>query len=108
MIKKLKLLKDTSILAITIYPFIFVRDDNPSEELINHERIHLEQQKELFILPFFIWYGLEYLIRRIRGEGEWYSYFNLKFEQEAYNNENDLSYLETRKRYNYFKKNNKQ
>lgn len=106
MIVRTKFLNKSNIIGITIYPFIFIRENylDDASVLINHEKIHLEQQKELLILPFFIWYGVEYLIRRIKGESKNNSYLNLLFEQEAYLNENNENYLKTRKRYNYFKK----
>ena len=50
--------------AITIFPFVFYkykRYITPSTD--NHEKIHLKQQKEMLVIPFFIWYGLEYLVR---------------------------------------------
>ena len=34
-----------SIRAITLYPFIIFRDE-PDEHTVNHERIHIQQQKE--------------------------------------------------------------
>ena len=44
-------------LAICLFGFIFsIRPLNSTE--LNHERIHAAQQKELFYLPFFIWYGI--------------------------------------------------
>lgn len=31
--------------------------------VINHESIHTAQMKEMLYIPFYIWYGIEWLIR---------------------------------------------
>ena len=41
-----------NIRAITLYPFIIFADE-PDIETINHERIHILQQKELLSLTLF-------------------------------------------------------
>jgi hypothetical protein len=65
---------------------------------LNHERIHTRQQFELLILPFFILYGLEYLIRlplcRFNADR---AYRSISFEREAYANERNISYLRHRR-----------
>lgn len=94
MIIRTKILNKTNILGITLWPFIIVRP-NVTKETINHELIHIEQQKELFIIPFYIlylWWSLKY------------GYRNNPLEEEAYNYQNIDHYLDIRKRYNYFKK----
>ena len=92
-------------LGITIWPFIILRSKHLREDLqlINHERIHLSQQLELLVIPFFLWYGLEFLIRFIRA-GNWQkAYRNIVFEREAYQNENDLGYLRSRSFWNFIR-----
>lgn len=63
---------------------------------MNHERIHLRQQLELLIVPFFIWYGVEFLIRLLQYKDRYMAYRNISFEREAYENEKDLDYLQRR------------
>lgn len=84
--------------GIMIWPFILVKKNNPI--LINHERIHYKQCMELFIIGFYLWYLWELLL---------YGYYNNRFEIEAYDNQNNLDYLKSRKKYNYVKirRNNK-
>ncbi|MVM38153.1 hypothetical protein GO730_12120 [Spirosoma sp. HMF3257] len=79
--------------GMALFPFILVRKPNPGPTLINHERIHLRQQAELGILPFYIWYGLEYLIRRFQYQDHYNAYRNISFEREAFANEQNLAYL---------------
>lgn len=85
--------------GLTIYPFVFVRNRalKKDEVLLNHEKIHLQQQKELLWLPFFIWYGLEFLVNWFRYKNTLMAYRNISFEKEAYNHESDLAYLGQRK-----------
>lgn len=91
--------------GLTIFPFIFVKKEvlRIDKVLINHERIHLRQQIELFILPFFIWYMIEFFIRYTKYKSWYDAYINISFEREAYANEKDLVYLKTRSFWNFFK-----
>lgn len=91
--------------GMAIYPFIIVKsqDLKRNKALINHERIHLMQQLELLIFPFFVWYLLEFLYRYIK-EGNWHTaYRNISFEREAYDNEEHLGYLKKRQVWNFLK-----
>lgn len=80
--------------GIALYPFIIVKDKS-NAILINHERIHLVQQKELYILPFYYLYLKNYL--------KYLSYWNICFEKEAYDNQDNLLYLQTREKKAYKK-----
>jgi hypothetical protein len=89
--------------AVTIAPFgIYMKEKYLSDEIIkNHESIHWKQQIEMGILPFYFWYGIEYLIRAITFQKD--AYMNISMERESYRNENNLDYLKTRKSYSWFK-----
>ena len=65
--------------------------------LIHHEKIHLQQQKEMFLLFFYLFYGLEWFIKLLKYKSKHSAYLNISFEREAYQNENNLNYLKTRK-----------
>lgn len=84
--------------GLTAFPFVFVKHSVDKEDpiFINHERIHLQQQLELLVLPFFIWYFLEYLVRLIQYKNTDVAYRNISFEREAYANELNLNYLKQR------------
>ena len=84
--------------GITLFPFIIVSETDLKQNsvMINHEKIHIRQQIELLILPFFIWYGMEFLIRWFRFKDKNAAYRNISFEREAYANEKDLNYLKER------------
>ncbi len=83
---------------MAIFPFIFVGDKNDiNPTFLNHERIHLRQQLELLVLPFYVWYVLEYLLRLIQYKNHNQAYRNISFEREAYTNEQKMSYLSNRK-----------
>ena len=109
------------------------RKDYPDyEKLVNHELIHWQQQKEMFklgiiisfllltiiyslngcalwnlvlllfpFLFFYIWYVIEWLINIPKYKN--IAYVNLSHEQEAYDNDQDLDYLEKRKRFAWLK-----
>ncbi|MFV0540463.1 MAG: hypothetical protein ACK5MZ_04410 [Aestuariibaculum sp.] len=84
--------------GMAVYPFVFLKDKNLKYDkvLINHEKIHLRQQLELFILPFYIIYITEFVIRLACYRSWKQAYLNISFEREAYCNESNLNYLKDR------------
>ena len=91
--------------GITIFPFIVLsyRQDKQNLVLLNHEKIHIRQQIELLVIPFFIWYGLEFLLRLIQYRNSKQAYLNISFEREAYQNEKNLHYLKGRSFWRFLK-----
>ncbi len=91
--------------GMTLYPFVIIRNflDKENKVLLNHEKIHIRQQVELLILPFFMLYFLEYLFRLLQFRDKNKAYRNISFEREAYANENDLNYLQKRKIWSFFR-----
>lgn len=91
--------------GLTAYPFVFLkyRVDKQNPVFINHERIHLRQQIELLILPFFVWYFLEYIVRLLLYRNKNRAYRSISFEREAYGNETDLEYLKKRRFFSFCK-----
>tara|TARA_B110000285_G_scaffold210586_1_gene252540 strand:+ start:4742 stop:5122 length:381 start_codon:yes stop_codon:yes gene_type:complete len=111
-----KFLNKISILmnigGITLWPFIVLREyyqgttnywRSKRERIINHESIHIKQQQELLIIPFYVLYVLEYIVKSILYMSIDKGYRAISFEREAYNNERDLEYLNNRKKYNWIK-----
>jgi DMSO/TMAO reductase YedYZ heme-binding membrane subunit len=84
--------------GLTLFPFVFIKYafDRENKVLVNHEKIHLRQQLELLVLPFFVWYFIEYAVRLLQYKNANLAYRNISFEREAYANELDLDYLKTR------------
>lgn len=70
---------------------------------VNHELIHTAQMKELGYIGFYLWYGIEYFLIRLFHKKQGDAYHDVSFEEEAYANEKDLSYLENRKHYAWLK-----
>lgn len=90
---------------MAIYPFILLKDKHQKADksLINHERIHLKQQIELLILPFYLLYLFNYLINLIRYKNHYLAYFNIVFEKEAYACDQNPDYLTHRKLFSWLK-----
>ena len=92
--------------GITLFPFIFITKrellDNPY--FINHEKIHIQQQKELFVIFFYIWYIADFIFKYIKYKNWEKAYKNIIFEKEAYQNENNLQYLNQRKKFSFLKR----
>ncbi len=84
--------------GMAVYPFVLVKYDfdKVNRIFVNHEKIHLKQQLELLIIPFFIWYFFEFLIRLIQYKNTALAYRNISFEREAYAKETDFNYLKNR------------
>ncbi len=91
--------------GIALWPFIVVKDPflKGDEVFINHEKIHLRQQAELLVVPFYIVYLLEYILRLIQYKNSQDAYRNISFEREAYQKEEDLDYLKNRKPWSFVK-----
>ena len=102
-----KYLNPRGFRGLTFFPFVFLKnnEDELDKVFVNHEKIHLRQQIELLVFPFYVWYGIEFLIRWIITKEKNVAYRNISFEKEAYTNEKDLNYIESRsfwKFLNYF------
>ena len=82
-----------------VWPFIVVKSEKLKQDrvFVNHERIHLRQQAELLVIPFYVWYAAEYVYFRIQGYDAFKAYRAIRFEREAYTNEENLDYLKSRK-----------
>ena len=91
--------------GMAIWPFVILRHQHLAEDsnFINHERIHLQQQLELLVVFFYLWYTVEFLIRWIKGGNRHSAYRNISFEREAYANEMDEDYLKQRKFWGFLK-----
>ena len=92
-------------LGITIFPFVLLKtlDLKNNVVLINHEKIHLRQQLELLVIPFYVVYVVEFFIRFIQYKKGHLAYKNISFEREAYCNEHDSSYLNHRPFWQFLK-----
>lgn len=90
---------------MALYPFVLIREKRfrDNEVLLNHEKIHLQQEMEMLILPFYFMYLLHYIYNRFRGMQHEKAYRNIIFEREAYTYEADLTYLKSRKLFNWLK-----
>lgn len=90
---------------MALFPFILLREKKFADDklIMNHERIHHRQEVELLILPFYILYVTNYLLNRFRYSNHHDAYMNIIFEREAYDNENDLKYLNNRKIFSFLK-----
>lgn len=106
--------------AINLFGTMFVRSEfkntKISEKTFNHESIHTEQMldfvggcKKLQILGgciFYVLYFIEWLIKLIISGftlGKVKAYYSISFECEAYDNDTNHKYLETRKRFAWIK-----
>ncbi len=91
--------------GLSFWPFIFLKHDALKEDsvLINHEKIHLKQQSELLILPFYLIYISEWLLRTLFYFDSYKAYQNISFEREAYHNERNMNYPRERRPFSFIK-----
>ena len=73
----------------------------PSESVMIHESIHERQMLEMLIIPFYLWYFVEWIVRLVVNRGS--AYRSLSFEREAYANQNNKKYLAQRRPYSWIK-----
>lgn len=92
--------------AINLMGVLFVKSGvKVTPQLINHERIHSAQLREMLYIPFYIAYVAEWLFRLISCRGDGYrAYRALSFEREAYTHGDDLTYLRRRSRFAQYRR----
>lgn len=88
--------------GITLWPYIIIRPYK-GQVTINHEKIHIQQQEEMLVIFFYIVYVLEWFVKLFIYGSAKSAYYNISFEREAYNNETNMTYLDSRKRWNWIK-----
>lgn len=77
--------------VLFVHPGVYL-----SHEMMNHERIHTAQQREMLFVFFYLAYFMEWLVRLpMRGN----AYRKISFEREAYANQRNLDYLQSRPHY---------
>lgn len=79
--------------VLFVHPGVYL-----SNEMMNHERIHSAQQREMLFVFFYLAYVIEWMVRLpMRGN----AYRNISFEREAYANQRNLDYLRSRRPYSW-------
>ena len=99
-----KIAKKLGVYGIVIYPFILIDgnektyDKERYERLIRHEKIHYRQQKEMLVLPFYLFYLANFILNVLffHFNGR-LAYKNIIFEKEAKLNETKENYLKNRR-----------
>lgn len=89
--------------AIALYPFVFIRKDVITVQRLNHERIHIKQMLDLWIIGAYIWYPLELWIRILTTFNPSKAYQNHSMEKEAVENQDNANYLLHRKKFAFKK-----
>ena len=87
------------VAAITLFPFVIVNPEYEDEVLIRHERIHIAQQMELLVLGFYLLYLWDWFKHLILTGRPYEAYQTIRFEQEAYDNQEVVGYLDNRQAY---------
>lgn len=90
--------------AINLFGVLFARREcKPvAPHVVNHEKIHTAQMKELWYVGFYVAYLFEWLYRLVFHTET--AYKGISFEAEAYANQYDFNYLKTRKRFAQWRK----
>ncbi len=85
--------------GMALFPFILVKylHVKKDKQIIDHEKIHLRQQLELLIVPFYLLYLINYLINLAIYKNHHQAYLNIVFEREAYEKDGHTDYLKSRK-----------
>ncbi len=91
--------------AMAIWPFIILNDKKLKYDkiVLNHEKIHLKQQIEMLLVFFYIWYVIEFIVRLLVCRSWMNAYYTISFEKEAYENEQNLTYIRQRNFWNFLK-----
>lgn len=98
--------------AFTLFGLVFVRKELKPEAntitfkwTLNHESIHIHQERELLYIFFYLIYGIEYLVNLVKYKGnKSFAYRYISFEREAFAHERDPKYLKHRPPYAQWRK----
>ena len=86
--------------CMNLFGTLWARDTSwIDRNVINHERIHTAQMRELLFIPFYVIYVLEWLVRLVLYRDGHKAYLNISFEREAYRHGHDMKYLTRRRHY---------
>ena len=94
--------------SLTFFNLLLTREDNVTQQIINHENTHLNQAFDFglwyfgFII-FYLWYVLEWIFKLPSALFGYRPYYSISFEQEAYINQKDNEYLKNRKHFAWLK-----
>jgi len=88
--------------CVNLFGSFWTRDASWIDKyVINHEKIHTAQQRELLFIPFYVIYLIEWCVRRLQYDSWMAAYRNISFEREAYRYGHTLDYLKSRKLYSF-------
>jgi hypothetical protein len=109
MVVKIKWLCELlGVKGIMLFPFCIVNSKS-NKNLVRHEQIHFKQATELWVIPFYIMYLIDYLKKRKQYKHvnanirHFVAYRAMYFELEAFMNDHKEDYLKTRPRFNWKK-----
>lgn len=95
---KNKLIPFGNYIAINLFGYCFAKRKLKDYQ-IRHEEIHSEQMKELLYIPFYLLYGIEFIIKLIRYFNWYKAYKAVSFEREAYFYQDWIYYISYRQKY---------
>ena len=107
MVKKMnwivRFLTPNWVTGICLSPFgIYIHEAHMNNQrIVNHERIHWQQQLEMLVLFFYLWYLIEWVIKLFKYGKQ--SYYNISFERECRDGQYDNNYLKKRKAFTWIK-----
>lgn len=89
-------------ICLNLFGVFLARDTSWIDKyVVNHERVHNAQQKELLYVPFYLLYLIEWVVRLVQYRRWKDAYYNISFEREAYAHGHDLNYLKRRRHYSW-------
>lgn len=91
-----KIIPFKGFLAINLFGVVFAREEL-SKTSLNHEAIHTAQMKEMWYIPFYLWYFIEWIVRLFTNTKS--AYKSISFEREAYKYQRYAKYLSTRRKF---------
>ena len=87
--------------AITVGPFIFIKQSLYTKQVLNHEYVHFLQQRELLFLFARPIYILEFVVKLLWYRNLITAYQSISFEREAFGFQNIIGYCGHRKPFSW-------
>lgn len=92
-------------ICMNLFGTFWARDTSWTDKyVINHERIHTAQQREMLFVGFYLAYIIEWVFNLLKYRCWNKAYMSISFEKEAYLHGKDLNYLNARKHFIQYRK----
>ena len=97
--KNIDTILNRNLVALMIFPFIFLDNENIKKQdlnlkhILNKQKIYFEQCKESFIIGFYMLMFFEFIVNMFKYKDGTKAYNNIRYVREVNENCDELNYI---------------